>query len=82
MELRAPVGGHAMATVVEAKLDRRTGALATVVVKRGTLRVGDPVVVGTEWCVHHGKRMKTGIKQWRGGNMMGHHCMRRKPCLL
>eukprot|EP00798_Chlamydomonas_sp_ICE-L_P016449 gene16449-22668_t len=49
MELDAPVTGPASATVVEAKLDRRTGALATVVVKRGTLRVGDSVVVGTEW---------------------------------
>ena len=60
MELRAPVAGHAMATVVEAKLDRRTGALATVVIRRGTLRVGDPVVVGTEWCARHRKSAALG----------------------
>jgi translation initiation factor IF-2 len=40
-------GGH----VVEAKLDAGRGPVATVLVKEGTLRTGDPVVCG----VHHGK---------------------------
>lgn len=48
MELKAPETGPAAATVVEASL-ARSGPTATVIVRRGQLRVGDVVVVGTEW---------------------------------
>lgn len=49
MELTANPDRMAEAIVVEAKLDKGRGALATVLVKRGTLRTGDIFVVGTEW---------------------------------
>ncbi|KAL4858773.1 Translation initiation factor IF-2 [Chlorella vulgaris] len=49
MELGASRSRRAEAVVIEAKVDRGQGPVATVVVKRGTLRVGQPMVVGTEW---------------------------------
>ncbi|HLG01496.1 MAG TPA: translation initiation factor IF-2 [Acidimicrobiia bacterium] len=39
----------ARAVVLEANLDPGRGPLATVIVERGTLRVGDPVVAGAAW---------------------------------
>jgi len=46
LELRANPDRAAEATVIEAKLDKGRGPLATVLVERGTLRVGDIFVVG------------------------------------
>ena len=48
MELRSNPDRAAEATVIEAKLDKGKGPLATVLVNRGTLRRGDVFVVGTE----------------------------------
>jgi translation initiation factor IF-2 len=44
--LRADARGPASGAIVEAKLDRLRGPVATVLVQRGTLRPGDPVVAG------------------------------------
>ncbi|KFL27904.1 translation initiation factor IF-2 [Devosia sp. 17-2-E-8] len=49
LELKANVDGRAEGLVIEAKLDRGRGAVATVLVQRGSLHVGDIVVAGTEW---------------------------------
>jgi translation initiation factor IF-2 len=49
LELQVPRDGRAEGLVIEAKLDRGRGAVATVLVQRGTLRVGDIVVAGTEF---------------------------------
>ncbi len=48
MELRANPDRAAEATVVEAKLDKGRGPVATVLVRRGTLKTGDIFVVGSE----------------------------------
>jgi len=47
LELRANADRPAKGIVVEAKIDRGRGPVATVLVETGTLRVGDPFVVGT-----------------------------------
>jgi translation initiation factor IF-2 len=51
LELRANPDRAAEATVIEAKLDKGKGPLATVLINRGTLKVGDILVVG----VHSGR---------------------------
>ncbi|HEX2230145.1 MAG TPA: translation initiation factor IF-2, partial [Candidatus Binatia bacterium] len=51
LELKANPGKLARGTIVEAKLDRGRGAVATVLVQEGTLHVGDAFVCG----VFHGK---------------------------
>ncbi|WP_408590109.1 translation initiation factor IF-2 [Novosphingobium sp.] len=48
LELKANPDRAAEATVIEAKLDKGKGPLATVLVNRGTLKVGDILVVGTQ----------------------------------
>jgi translation initiation factor IF-2 len=48
LELRANPDRSAEATVIEAKLDKGKGPLATVLINRGTLKVGDIFVVGTQ----------------------------------
>ena len=47
MELKANPNRKAMGTVVEARLDKGKGPLATILVQTGTLKVGDHIVVGT-----------------------------------
>ena len=51
MELKANPNKLAAGTVVEARLDKGKGPVATVLIKEGTLKLGDPFVAGT----HHGK---------------------------
>jgi len=45
-ELKANPNRPAKGTVIEARLDRGRGPVATVLVEKGTLRVGDPIVAG------------------------------------
>jgi translation initiation factor IF-2 len=49
LDLKANPARPAEGTVIEAKLDRGRGPVATVLVQRGTLRTGDIVVAGAEW---------------------------------
>ncbi|HWK87950.1 MAG TPA: translation initiation factor IF-2 [Xanthobacteraceae bacterium] len=49
LELKANPDRPAEGTVIEAKLDRGRGSVATVLVQKGTLKVGDIVVAGGEW---------------------------------
>jgi translation initiation factor IF-2 len=49
LDLKANPARTAEGTVIESKLDRGRGPVATVLVQKGTLRQGDIVVAGTEW---------------------------------
>jgi len=49
LDLKADPNRPAEGTVIEAKLDRGRGPVATVLVQRGTLHPGDIVVAGAEW---------------------------------
>jgi translation initiation factor IF-2 len=48
-ELAANPGAEASGTVIESKLDPGRGPVVSVLVQRGTLRVGDSVVAGQQW---------------------------------
>jgi translation initiation factor IF-2 len=48
-ELKANPERPATGTVIEARLERGRGAVAALLVQRGTIRVGDIFVAGTEW---------------------------------
>jgi translation initiation factor IF-2 len=49
LDLRSNPNRLAEGVVVEAKMERGRGSVATVLVQRGTLRVGDIFVAGSEW---------------------------------
>jgi len=48
-ELKANPDRPAQGTVIEGKMDERRGVTVTLLVQNGTLRVGDVVVIGTEY---------------------------------
>src|SRR3954470_23260591 len=49
LDLKANPDRAAEGAVIEAKLDKGRGPVATVLVQRGTLKIGDIVVAGAEW---------------------------------
>ncbi len=49
LDLRANPDRPAQGIVIEAKMERGRGAVATVLVQKGTLKVGDVFVAGSEW---------------------------------
>jgi translation initiation factor IF-2 len=59
MDLRAHPDKLARGTIVEAKLDRGRGPVATVLVQEGVLKTGDPFVCGTEY-----GRIRAMIDSW------------------
>ncbi len=48
-ELRANPNKNARGTVIEARLDKGRGSIASILVQNGTLNVGDPIVAGTAY---------------------------------
>ena len=48
-ELKANPNRYATGTVLESKMDKHVGAVATLLIGNGTLRLGDPIVVGTSF---------------------------------
>ena len=49
LELEAPIDGHAKGIVIESRLDKGRGAVATVLVQSGTLKKGDIALCGMEY---------------------------------
>ena len=49
LELTAPTTGLAAGYVIESSLEKGRGAVATVLVLRGTLKLGDPLLIGQEF---------------------------------
>lgn len=47
--LKANPNRYAMGTVIESKMDKNIGGVASLLIQTGTLRIGDPVVVGTTY---------------------------------
>ena len=48
-ELKANPNRYATGTVIESRKDKQIGSVATLLIQNGTLRLGDPVVVGTTY---------------------------------
>ncbi len=48
-EYKANPNRYALGSVIEAKLDKQVGVIAVLLIQNGTLRLGDPVVVGTTY---------------------------------
>jgi translation initiation factor IF-2 len=49
LELRAPESGRAAGLIIESSIEKGRGAVATVLVKKGTLKLGDPIIAGQEF---------------------------------
>lgn len=45
-ELKANPSRYASGTVIESRIDKQMGGVATILIQNGTLRLGDPIVVG------------------------------------
>ena len=66
-ELSANANRLALGTVIEARLDKTKGPIATLLVQEGTLKVGDPIVVGNTFgrvrvmVNDQGRRVKTAV---------------------
>ncbi len=48
-DLKANPNRYATGSVIEARLDKNIGSIVTLLIQNGTLRLGDPIVVGTEY---------------------------------
>jgi translation initiation factor IF-2 len=49
LDLKAPTTGPAVGVVLESSIEKGRGPVATVLVKRGTLKAGDPIIAGQEF---------------------------------
>jgi translation initiation factor IF-2 len=49
LDLKAPQDGPAVGVVLESAIEKGRGPVATVLVKRGTLKAGDPIIAGQEF---------------------------------
>ena len=48
-ELKANPNRYAVGAVIESRLDKNVGGIASFLIQNGTLRLGDPIVVGTSY---------------------------------
>ena len=63
-ELKANPNRYAIGTVIESRIDKNMGGVASLLIQNGTLRLGDPIVVGTT----HG-RIRT-LRNDKGENIL------------
>lgn len=49
VELKANPNRYAVGAVIESRLDKNVGGIASFLIQNGTLRIGDPIVVGTSY---------------------------------
>ena len=70
LEIRAPVEGPARGTVIESRLDRGRGPVATVLVQGGTLERGDILLAGSEFGKVRGLVDERGREVARAGPSM------------
>ncbi len=70
LDLRANPARSAEGTVIEARLDRGRGPVATVLVQRGTLHVGDLIVAGSQWGRVRALLDDTGAQRQEAGPSM------------
>ncbi|MDD4705621.1 MAG: translation initiation factor IF-2 [Bacilli bacterium] len=48
-EFKVNPNRYALGTVIESRIDKNIGGVATILIQNGTLRLGDPIVVGTTY---------------------------------
>ena len=77
LDLKSNPGRPAEGVVVEAKMEQGRGSVATVLVQRGTLRLGDIFVAGSEWgrvralIDANGETLKSGPRAGGGSGLNG-----------
>ncbi len=49
LDLKANPNRYAVGSVIESKLDKHVGGVASILIQNGTLRIGDPIVIGTNY---------------------------------
>ena len=82
-ELVANPERNARGTVVEAYLDKQRGAMATLLVQTGTLKMGDAVLVGAHWgkvraiADAYGHKLEEGARDARADHGPGRRAHRR-----
>ncbi len=64
LNLKANPNRYAIGSVIESRLDKNIGPIATLLIQNGTLRIGDPIVVGS----HYG-RVRT-LKDDKGNDIL------------
>lgn len=60
-ELKANPNRYAMGAVLESRMDKNVGVIATLLIQNGSLRLGDPIVVGT--CFGKVRTLKNDLGQ-------------------
>ena len=78
-ELKSNPNKQSKGTVIEARLDKQVGAVASLLVQSGTLRLGDPIVVGTSFGKVRTLKNDKGIDIVEGNSYPGHDIYQLPP---
>ena len=66
-DYKANPNRYAVGAVIESKLDKNVGGIASFLIKNGTLRIGDPVVVGTSYAKVRTMKNDVGVNILEAG---------------